>query len=66
VNYRLPNPSGADWRKNYDRTFRPPCDVCSAKAPALIPVGGKDLCLSCFAKGVNAAADDFRENGSGD
>lgn len=32
MNYRLPNPSSADYRANYDRIFSAkPCDVCGTK-----------------------------------
>ena len=63
MNLRLPNYSSLRWAENYDRTFGPVCDGCKAKVPATLEAGDQKLCLTCYAKAVNAAADDFRENG---
>ena len=29
LNYRLPNPTGSDWRQNYDRTFGKEPEPCA-------------------------------------
>lgn len=60
MNYRLPNPSSAEYRDNYERTFGLRCDECGIANSANWMLSATHLhklvCNDCKKKHDDAAA----------